>query len=300
MVKERSSSGEELDDESGSTKGDLFDGCYLSPEEFAWKTQIKEAHPFDFAALREGGVTKIEKDVEELQAAVKDLAVLYGSASKASQEDSFEVLEYVRLSVVEVIKAIDHLNNRVQVWKEILGDFSFLQEERGAIDVCLELTGVLGQIDALELGLSKHLDNLLVRFDMWDGDNISNLMHLNDKIKGLMKIQAPPPPPVLTPAPFLLCLTTPITDSNGMQIGVFGDIMDKLATLKANNVRLSDHLDAIKVDLMAQEGVVFGQHTFTSELQVLQVVMSECPQGNAFGLFVDPILLFCHDAMYSP
>jgi hypothetical protein len=160
--------------------------------------------------------------------------------------------------------------------------------------------GVLGRIDTLELDLSECLDDSLVRCDVWEGDNISNLMHLNDKIKGLMKIQAPPPPPVLTPAPFLLCLTTPITDSNGVQIGVFGDIMDKLGTLKANNVRLSDHLDAIKADLTNQGGIVFGQHTFTSELQVLQVAMSECPQGDAFGLFVDPILLFCHDAMYSP
>jgi hypothetical protein len=210
------------------------------------------------------------------------------------------VLEYVWLSVAEVIKAINHLNNRVRVWKEVLGDVSFLQDERGAINICLELTGILGQIDALELGLSKHLDNLLVRFDVWEGDNISNLTHLNDKIKGLMKIQAPHPPPVLTPAPFLLCLTTPITDSNGMQIGVFGDVMGKLATLKANNVRLSDHLDAIKVDLTAQGGIVFGQHIFTSELQVLQITMLECPRGDAFGLFVDPILLFCHDAMYSP
>ncbi len=262
--------------------------------------QIKEARPFDFVASREGGMAKIENNVEELQVVVKDLAILYGLASKALREDSFEVLEYVWLFIAEVIKAVDRLNNRVQVWKEVLGDFSFLREEKGAINVCSELTGILGQIDALELGLSEQLDNLLVRFDVWEGDNISNLTYLNDKIKGLMKIQAPPPPPVLTQAPFSLCLTTLIADSNGMQIGVFGDVMDELATLKANNVRLSDHLDAIKVDLTAQGGVVFGQHTFTSELQMLQVAMLECPRGDAFSLFVDPILLFCHDAMYSP
>jgi hypothetical protein len=89
MVKEHSLSGEELDDESGSTEGELFDGCYLSPKEFAWKTQIKEVRPFDFAASREGGMTKIENNVEELHAAVEDLAILYGSASKALREDSF-------------------------------------------------------------------------------------------------------------------------------------------------------------------------------------------------------------------
>jgi hypothetical protein len=74
---------------------------------------------------------------------VTDLAVLYGSVAKALREDSFEVLEYVWLSVAEVIKAINSLNNRVQVWKEVLGDFSVLQEERGANNVCLELSGAL-------------------------------------------------------------------------------------------------------------------------------------------------------------
>jgi hypothetical protein len=100
---------------------------------------------------------------------------------------------------------------------------------------------------------------------MWEGDNISKLMHLNKKIKGLMRVQSPPPPPVATQAPFLLCLTTPIMDANGRQIGVFGDIMDKLAALKANNVKISDCLDVIKADVMAQGGVVFGKYTFTSE-----------------------------------
>ena len=76
--------------------------------------------------------------------------------------------------------------------------------------------------------------------------------------------------------------------------------MIDLETLKNNNIKLSNHLDSIKADVTAQGGVVFGQHTFTSELQVLQVAMLECPQGDAFGMFVNPVLIFCHDAMYSP
>jgi hypothetical protein len=98
-----------------------------------------------------------------------------------------------------------------------------------------------------------------------------------------MRVQSPPPPPVTTQAPFLLCLTTPITDANGRQIGVFGDIVDELAALKADNVKISGRLDVIKADVTAQGGVVFGQHTFTSEFQVLQVAMLECPQGITFG-----------------
>jgi hypothetical protein len=76
--------------------------------------------------------------------------------------------------------------------------------------------------------------------------------------------------------------------------------MGELTTLKADNVKLSDRLDSIKADVTAQGGVVLGHLTFTSEFQVMQVAMSECPQGDTFALFVDPVSLFCHDAMYSP
>jgi hypothetical protein len=32
----------------------------------------------------------------------------------------------------------------------------------------------------------------------------------------------------------------------------------------------------------------------------MQVAMLECPQGDVFALFVDPVSLFCHDTIYSP
>jgi hypothetical protein len=76
--------------------------------------------------------------------------------------------------------------------------------------------------------------------------------------------------------------------------------MTKLETLKNANIKFSDCLDSIKADVTAHGGVVFGQYTFTSELQVLQVAMVECPQGDVFGMFVDPVSIFCHNAMYLP
>jgi hypothetical protein len=76
--------------------------------------------------------------------------------------------------------------------------------------------------------------------------------------------------------------------------------MGKLDDLKANNIKLSDQLESIKADMTAQGGVIFGHHMFTLELQVMQVAMSECPQWDAFAMFVDPVSIFCHDAMYSP
>jgi hypothetical protein len=300
MVEELSS-GEGLDNESvASTKGELFDGCYFSPKKFEWTAPLKDACPFVLAKAGEGVDSKIKDDIKVLQAAVEDLGTLYCLLAKASREDSLEVLEYVWILVAEVIKAIDRLNIRVRVWKEVLGDFAYLREERGASDICSKLLGALGQLDSIELELGGRLDNMLARLDVWEGDDISNLTHLKQKVTGLMQIQFTHPPPVVTQVGFLLCLTTSITDANGRQIGVFGDDMIKLETLKTNNVKLNECLESFKVDVTAQGGVVFGQHTFTSEVQVLQVAMLDCSQGDVFGVFVNPILIFCHDTMYFP
>ncbi len=41
---------------------------------------------------------------------VEDLTLLYTSCSKTSRSDAMEVLNYVWMSVSEIIKAIDQLN----------------------------------------------------------------------------------------------------------------------------------------------------------------------------------------------
>ncbi len=30
------------------------------------------------------------------------------------------------------------------------------------------------------------------------------------------------------------------------------------------------------------------------------MALAECPRGEAFAFFVDPVFIFCHDAQYSP
>ncbi len=45
---------------------------------------------------------------------------------------------------------------------------------------------------------------------MWEGDNIRNLTHLNNKIKALIKVQTTPPT-IVSQGQLLLCLLTPIT-----------------------------------------------------------------------------------------
>jgi hypothetical protein len=67
-------------------------------------------------------------------------------------------------------------------------------------------------------------------------------------------------------------------------------------TCRPENASLKVDLGSIKANLKAEGGIVFGQQLFTSESQLLTAAMLDCPQGDAFALFVDPVLLFCHDA----
>ena len=175
--------------------------------------------------------------------------------------------------------------------------FLALQEERGALDICSELWGALSQIDGLELGLNTRVADLTERFEEWEGDNVSNLMLLNDKIKELKTTLATATPHQGTVS---ISFSTPITDENGDRIGELGDFLSDMQALKAENVALQADLGAIKADLKAQGGIVFGQQLFTSESQLVTSAMLECPQGDAFALFVDPVSIFCHDAPYNP
>jgi hypothetical protein len=45
---------------------------------------------------------------------------------------------------------------------------------------------------------------------------------------------------------------------------------------------------------------MLGKHTFTYEVRLLELCMKECPKGNAFAVFVNPIVVFCFDPSYVP
>ncbi len=43
-----------------------------------------------------------------------------------------------------------------------------------------------------------------------------------------------------------------------------------------------------------------GNMTFPSEAQIMQLVMMECPSGDAFEIFTDVMSLPCFDSSYEP
>ncbi len=92
---------------------------------------------------------------------MEDLMLLYASCSKTSRSDAMEVSNYVWMLVSEIIKAINQLNKQVRIWKDVAGDFQDLQEEKGALDICTELSLISGVINALGLlNLGGHLEEI--------------------------------------------------------------------------------------------------------------------------------------------
>jgi hypothetical protein len=172
------------------------------------------------------------------------------------------------------------------------------------------MSHIMSTLDDVERGIVARFEEVSSRFEDWDEDNVQNLKHLNEKIKKMLQPPSTTVPPQVVNQPqgtFALCVDTPILGTNGAEVGCLGQLMHELTLLRDENVdiragqvKMREELDAIKADVTAQGGVMLGHHTFSSEIQVMQIAMKECPQGDAFALFVDPVSIYCHDAMYSP
>jgi len=73
-----------------------------------------------------------------------------------------------------------------------------------------------------------------------------------------------------------------------------------VSKLKASNMALTTRISDLTAEVLAQGGVVLGNMTFTSEAQIMQLVMMECPSGDAFKIFTDVMSLPCFDSSYEP
>jgi len=131
-----------------------------------------------------------------------------------------------------------------------------------------------------------------------DADFAKTCTLLNNKIQALGRKQvslsnAAQKSPGLT-------MSTPIFDNNGVHVSMLGRVMQENIDLKHTNDQLKDRIDMLAADVTAQGGVVLERFTFTSELQLLALCLKECPNGEAFSAFMDPMVVFCHDAAYTP
>jgi hypothetical protein len=70
--------------------------------------------------------------------------------------------------------------------------------------------------------------------------------------------------------------------------------------LLEDNTHLRERVESLSADVTSQGGVILDGLSFTSEAQVKEVVMKECPKVDAFEVFLDPMSLWCCDPGYSP
>jgi hypothetical protein len=91
-----------------------------------------------------------------------------------------------------------------------------------------------------------------------------------------------------------------ILDSFGDPVASMAELWRLVSELKASNMALTTRISELTAEVSAQGGVVLGSMTFTSEAQIMQLVMMECPSGDAFKIFTDVMSLPCFDSSYEP
>jgi len=211
---EELSSGEEQEDDDSveSIEGDFM--VYLTPDEFTWRETLER--PPTLNIKRTGSVNE---DIEELQAIMEDLSTtgLFALSTKA-REDAVEVLEYIWGTVSDLIKAVDRLSKRVRIWKQVMGDFGVLHDDREVSDICSGMSHIMSVLDDVERGTVVRFEEVSSRFEDWDEDNVQNLRHLNEKIKKMLQPPSTTVPPQVVnhQGTFALCVNTPILDVNGL------------------------------------------------------------------------------------
>ena len=194
------------------------------------------------------------------------------------------------LSVTEIVGAIDRINKRGRRWLSNIGSIDELRDETGRRDITL--------VEAVMKGLSGEVEELARNLAGVDADLAKTCTLLNNKIQALERKQvslssAAPASPGLT-------MSMPIFDDNGVHVSTLGRVMQEIVDLKRANDQLKDRIEMLAADVTAQGGVILGRFTFTSELHLLALCMKECPNGEANSAFVDPMVVFCHDAAYTP
>jgi hypothetical protein len=196
---------------------------------------------------------------------------------------------------------IDPINWRGQRWANHIGNVEALWEDSRHFDLTLveAVSKAMANQESSNKGISDGLEELSDVIAAVDSNLAKNCKLLNVKIQALERKVAATP----VPAPALVALTmdTPIHDAHGDCVTTLGRLMQESDDIKNENSLLLQQLDRLAADITAQGRVMLGRHNiFTSEIHLLQLFMKECPKGDAFAAFVDPMVVFCFDQSYSP
>jgi hypothetical protein len=97
-----------------------------------------------------------------------------------------------------------------------------------------------------------------------------------------------------------LSMVMAIVDNAGVKVGMLGKLLHDVKELTSKNACLRERIKNLSVDIAAQGGMVLDGLTLLSEPQALEAVLVECPDRDAFEVFLDVMLLFCCNPAYEP
>ncbi len=179
-ITEHSSMEEEEEDSVESVEGKIH--LTSPPELFAWK----DKRAFPIPGLKQTD-SKPSEEVEELQAAIKDLYTYLVDVSNMAREDSYEVFDHMSAAIQEVVDAINRVNTRGNRWRDLIGDVRALWDDSG--DSMFTLVGAVQDLmtpphtQVIDKGDEvERVKSLMVEIKE---DMIYNFTLLNDRVKAL-------------------------------------------------------------------------------------------------------------------
>jgi hypothetical protein len=241
-----------------------------------------------------------EEVVEELQAAVKDLYVYLVDASDTAREESTAVMDHLSTSIQEVVDAINHVNTRGNHLRDLIGDVRALRDDSGNRTFTLvgAVQNLVPKPHTQVIKMGDKVEEVKRLVDGINEDMILNFTLLNERVKALE--QQAPTALAVEASLGTLDLNVPVVDDHGLEVTNVRKILEENMRLAMENITLGSKLNQLTADITAQGGAVLGRHMFSSEWNVKDLAMLECPSGDAFAAFVDPMVLFNHDTMYVP
>ena len=304
IPEEKSNDSEEIESEDDLSLGHI-------PSLMPWDDPYEAPAPgLDFK-MDDGETIGRHEMMDELKRLSDGLQKLGDQARK----DSKDAVDYLWLSVHEVAAEVGQVNSQLIVLKDDVGDVAPLSELHNMNDLAEGVVEALvrvgaGELEEMETAITKcdtkvgYLTDLMGEIDEdHRGAATYALTKANEMSRriGLLEVSSEGAPTHLSNMQSRsLAHDTVILDSCGDPVASMAELWRVVTELKASNMALTTRVSALTAEVSSQGGVVLGNMTFTSEAQIMQLVMMECPSGDAFEIFTDVMSLPCFDSSYEP
>ena len=302
---------EESSDEDASSEGDVsFDVLpeyrFKTPKEFEWEdSSVSIAEP-EFSSELDDDEEKTDARwvrEQEIRLAIQDLTTSLKGVASQQRGDARFLLEYIWGSVQTLISEINRGRKHLRSLKADVGDVAALRDMH---DVQTVTDGVIEAFNlvldgAIKAPVQRALDDLTELCGEIDSDHRDAttyaLTKINEVVLHVSTLEATA---AVRSNSGGVTMSTMISDATGSHVISIGDLCAGLAELRASNTALEARLAGLSSDLASQGGIVMDTLLFTSEAQILELVMKECPSGDAFEVFTDVCSLPCYDSSYDP